>query len=115
MSCKHLVRRVSVKKTASGFIPCSVFRRLLTVLVTHRATAKTTGERIGVVGYVCNLPDGSVELVAQGTHRQVKDMKAWCHVGPPMAVVASVDEISPMAEVEALEYQQFQVRRETTS
>lgn len=83
--------------------------------ITHRATARTTGERIGVVGYVCNLPDGSVELVAQGTRMQVEDLKAWCHVGPPMAVVTSVDEVIPMTEVKALEHQQFQLRREIAS
>lgn len=88
---------------------------ILTIFFTHRATAATTGERIGVVGYVWNLPDGSVELMAQGTRKQVEDMKAWCHIGPPMAVVTSVDESSPTAEIDSLDYRQFRIKRETIS
>lgn len=77
----------------------------------RRATATTAAERIGVVGYVRNMPDGSVELLAQGSRKQIDEMKAWCHVGPPMAVVTAVEETSPLASIDTLDFKRFQMMR----
>jgi len=44
----------------------------------------------GVSGWVRNLTDGSVEMVAQGERPAVESLLAWCRQGPPRA---RVDEV----------------------
>lgn len=44
----------------------------------------------GVVGTVRNCPDGTVEVVAQGTPEKVRTLIAALHKGPPLARVVSV-------------------------
>jgi acylphosphatase len=44
-----------------------------------------------VSGWVRNRRDGTVELVAEGTAEQLDDLVGWCHQGPPMAQVESVE------------------------
>mmetsp|Transcript_25072 Transcript_25072/g.70696 ORF Transcript_25072/g.70696 Transcript_25072/m.70696 type:complete len:96 (+) Transcript_25072:120-407(+) len=42
-------------------------------------------------GWVRNLRDGRVELVAEGSRPAVEDLLKWCHRGPSKAVVDAVD------------------------
>ncbi|HEX4451862.1 MAG TPA: acylphosphatase, partial [Kofleriaceae bacterium] len=58
--------------------------------VSFRATACGEARRLGVVGWVRNLPDGSVELEAEGDDDRVAALLAWCDHGPPGARVANV-------------------------
>lgn len=53
----------------------------------------TVGQAIGlgVKGTVRNLPDGSVEIYAQGTQEQLKALSDWCRKGPPRAVVTGIN------------------------
>jgi len=46
--------------------------------------------RLGVNGYVRNLPDGSVETVGEGRDRDVAALLAWLEKGPPGAVVRRI-------------------------
>lgn len=39
--------------------------------VGFRATTKMIAEQLHITGYVANLPDGSVEICAQGTREQL--------------------------------------------
>jgi acylphosphatase len=61
-----------------------------------------------VAGWVRNLPDGTVELVAQGSPASVARMTAWAQRGPRYATVEHV-------EVESLtvspELSAFAIRR----
>ena len=45
---------------------------------------------LGLVGYVQNLWDGSVEVVAEGPRSALGDLVTWLHQGPPMARVDRV-------------------------
>lgn len=59
--------------------------------VSYRAATRATAESLGVVGWVRNLPDGSVELEAEGEGAAIDQLIAWLHRGPIGASVSSVD------------------------
>jgi acylphosphatase len=59
--------------------------------VWFRGSTREQAEQLGVVGWARNLPDGSVEVLAQGTPEAIERLVAWCRRGPPGARVASVD------------------------
>ena len=46
---------------------------------------------LGLSGWVRNLPDGSVEIEAEGPPGDLARLEAWCHTGSPMARVAGVE------------------------
>lgn len=46
---------------------------------------------LGVNGWVRNLPDGSVELLAEGEASAVEALLEWCRTGPPAARVDGID------------------------
>ncbi len=47
--------------------------------------------RLGLAGYVRNLWDGTVEVVAEGREEQLQLLERWLHRGPPGAIVRRVD------------------------
>jgi acylphosphatase len=59
--------------------------------VWFRASTKDEADRIGVTGWVKNLPDGSVEAIFEGPKKKVEAIVSWCHRGPLGAKVNSVD------------------------
>jgi acylphosphatase len=59
--------------------------------VFFRAETREEARRLGVTGWVCNLPDGRVEVVAEGEESVVKELINWCHKGPPGARVNKVE------------------------
>jgi acylphosphatase len=59
--------------------------------VFFRQKTKQQAESLGVMGWICNLPDGSVEAVFEGEESAVKAIVEYCHHGPPSAKVTSVD------------------------
>jgi acylphosphatase len=59
--------------------------------VSYRYATMSQAERLGVTGWVRNLPDGSVELVAEGPREEVEKLLAWCRRGPSFARVDDVD------------------------
>lgn len=58
--------------------------------VFYRANTKDTADRLGIKGYVKNLPNGSVEAVFEGEKPVVTQMVEWCHKGPAAAKVGHV-------------------------
>jgi acylphosphatase len=58
--------------------------------VYFRANAQKQAEKFGVTGWVKNLPDGAVEILAQGKHDAIAQLIGWCHKGPMFAKVADV-------------------------
>jgi acylphosphatase len=66
--------------------------------VAYRASTVTEARRLGVVGWVKNRDDGSVELEAEGPDDMVAALIQWCHEGPPAARVGrvAVEELTPV-------------------
>ena len=58
--------------------------------VFYRGSKQAEAERLGLVGWVRNLADGSVQLEAQGPRAAVDALLAWCRVGPCGARVDDV-------------------------
>lgn len=58
--------------------------------VSYRAGAQHQARRLGLTGWVKNLPDGAVELEAQGPAAAVAALAAWCRRGPAPAAVRSI-------------------------
>lgn len=68
--------------------------------VYYRASTEAQAMRLGLTGYARNLPDGRVEIVAEGTPEQLEHLRSWCEVGPSAARVDSVEvaEQAPTGE-----------------
>jgi len=58
--------------------------------VWYRQSTLEEAERAGLVGWVRNLEDGSVEALLQGEERAVRHVEAWLSQGPELATVAEV-------------------------
>ncbi|MBK9261157.1 MAG: acylphosphatase [Polyangiaceae bacterium] len=58
--------------------------------VYFRASTEREARRLGLVGWVKNCPDGSVEIAAEGSEEALKDLVAWAHRGPSAARVEHV-------------------------
>lgn len=58
--------------------------------VWFRQATTEQANRLGVAGWVRNLPDGRVEAVVEGTKPAVDAMVAWCRRGPELALVDDV-------------------------
>lgn len=58
--------------------------------VSFRAAAVDEAQRLGVVGWVANRPDGAVEALLEGSAPAVTQMLAWCDAGPSWAHVERV-------------------------
>ena len=76
--------------------------------VGFRYFTVSTARRIGIGGWVRNLPDGGVEAVGEGTADQMKEFEAALRRGPPAAIVTNVriGDVSDEVEVPL----SFQVR-----
>lgn len=59
--------------------------------VFFRSTMRSVAYRLGVTGWVRNLPDGSVEAVVEGPREAVEEIIRWAHRGPPAARVERVE------------------------
>jgi len=75
--------------------------------VFYRSSTCDEATGLGLEGWVKNLPDGRVELFAQGPAELVDRLLEWCKVGPPAARVDNIElEVVEPKE----EYTSFEVR-----
>jgi acylphosphatase len=58
--------------------------------VFFRAATREQAQRLGLTGYVRNLLDGRVEVLACGEPDQVGQLREWLRGGPPTAQVTGV-------------------------
>ena len=75
--------------------------------VWFRDSTRQVANSLGVTGWVRNLPEGSVEVVAEGPEPEVKKLVQWCHHGPTHARVTNVQEFQ---EPWKGEFQTFDIR-----
>ena len=60
--------------------------------VYFRDSTRKEAVTLSVFGWVKNLPDGTVEVLAEGPEDNLKELVSWCHHGPPGAKVQRVHE-----------------------
>ena len=88
----HLLRKKLHPARSFGFIQsvsppdANAFRRRMTVIfsghvqgVGFRYTAKTVATGFEITGIVCNLPDGRVQLIAEGRREELDAFRAALH------------------------------------
>ena len=59
--------------------------------VGFRWRTREVARRLNLRGYVRNLPDRTVEVVAEGTERALRDLLAYLREGPSASSVQHVD------------------------
>ena len=57
-----------------------------------RHSTRLEAERLSLSGNARNLPDGSVEVLAQGAASAVEELRVWLQRGPAQARVDTVRE-----------------------
>ena len=75
--------------------------------VGYRYSTMNVATKLGLNGWVRNLPDSRVEAVFEGAPEVIEEMIRWCHQGPNSATVKDVQV--EYSEAEGL--QQFEIRR----
>lgn len=62
---------------------------------------------LNLCGWVKNLPDGSLQILAEGTPEKLQQMIEWCHTGSPNA---RVDEVIVQPQ-SITGYSNFEIRK----
>ena len=76
--------------------------------VYFRGSTAKKANKLALSGWVKNLDDGRVEILAQGTAESLKALLDWCGHGP---VLAKVDEVKfELAQTDQIQ-PPFEVRR----
>ena len=75
--------------------------------VNFRHSTRKEALRLGIRGWVCNMPDGSVEACICGSLAQLEAMRQWLSRGPSWASVERAD-FAEMAVSETLS--DFEIR-----
>jgi len=77
--------------SGSEMVRAHIFVRGTVQGVGYRWSIQRMARRLGVKGWVRNLPDGRVEAVLEGLKDKVEELIEWAKRGPPWAVVESVE------------------------
>lgn len=72
--------------------------------VWFRAYTEAEAKKLGIKGWVRNLPDGRVEAVFEGENDAVDKMIAWCHKGSPYSQVENVEVIEEPYQGEFIDF-----------
>ena len=75
--------------------------------VNFRAFAARRAEELGLTGYVRNLANGAVEVVAEGERDGLKKLSEYLKTGPPSARVDSI--VTDWSEYSG-SYSEFDIR-----
>jgi len=66
--------------------------------VFFRDACKAQADLLGIRGWAKNLPDGRVEIVAEGEPNAVERLARWCKDGSTRAKVSSVESTTEAPE-----------------
>ena len=66
--------------------------------VGYRYTTHLEAAKLGLTGYVQNLADGTVKIVAEGETAPLQTLLDWAKVGPPAAQVTQTEVTWAAAE-----------------
>lgn len=77
--------------------------------VFYRASACEFARALGLAGWARNLPDGRVEILAEGEEANLRALADWCRSGP---ILARVDRMETSEESPTGEFSEFRVRRD---
>jgi acylphosphatase len=59
--------------------------------VGFRSYVKNLADKLSLNGWVRNNPDGSVEILVEGTERLLEEFLDYCKKGPPLSRIDKVD------------------------
>jgi acylphosphatase len=59
--------------------------------VFFRSSTQDQANQLGLSGWVRNLPDGRVEVLAQGNPDAIEELHSWLELGPRHASVSDVE------------------------
>ncbi|MFP3950714.1 MAG: acylphosphatase [Candidatus Bathyarchaeia archaeon] len=76
--------------------------------VGFRSSTRRRANQLGLKGWVRNLSNGSVEVVAEGEENAVEKLITWCNRGPSLANVRRVEVERSEAKGE---FSRFRVKR----
>lgn len=76
--------------------------------VFFRDHTRRRAAELGVLGWVRNLSDGSVEAVMEGPRDRLESLIEWCRTGPPQA---HVTQVNASWEEPSGEFRDFTIRR----
>lgn len=74
--------------------------------VAFRAYTQMEARKLHLCGYVRNLPDGSVEILAEGGKKTLEKLVEWAHQGSP---VSQVEEVIVTYSSTAEEFNSFRI------
>lgn len=60
--------------------------------VGYRYSTLNQANRMGLTGWVKNMPDGRVEALFEGEEGLINQMLNWCQQGPSMAYVTNIEK-----------------------
>ena len=75
--------------------------------VFFRQSTRVVAIKNNVNGWVCNLDDGRVEIVAEGETKNINNLADWCKTG---SANSRVDEFELSEEGFTGEFENFEVR-----
>lgn len=75
--------------------------------VFYRQGTKQQADLYNITGWVKNLPDGRVELIACGEEHDIAELLTWLRDGPPRAQVEEVQ----VATVPVTDFTNFEIIR----
>ncbi len=58
--------------------------------VFFRYTTRKLARKLGLTGFVKNMPDSSVYIEAEGNDKAIEELLKFAHKGPEMAVIEDI-------------------------
>ncbi len=58
--------------------------------VFYRVNSKNKADEFGLTGWVRNISNGRVEIVAEGEEKNLKNMINWCNNGSNNAIISEI-------------------------